>query len=59
MVYAIGLKELWEVDKSVHKPGHVEHTLGYPLVRLEFLIFELPCYFREASRGRMVYICVT
>lgn len=31
LLYGIGLKELWEVDKSVHRPGHVDHTLGYPL----------------------------
>lgn len=33
MKYGIGFKELWEVDKSVHKPGHTVHTLGYPLDR--------------------------
>lgn len=32
MSYGIGVKELWIVDKSKHKPGYVEHTLGYPLV---------------------------
>lgn len=30
--YAIGLKELWEVEPSKHKPGTVEHTVGWPLV---------------------------
>jgi len=29
--YAIGLKELWEVDPSKHKPGLVDHTVGWPL----------------------------
>ena len=29
--YGIGLKELWEVDPAVHKPGRVEHTAGWPL----------------------------
>ncbi|CAD5121441.1 DgyrCDS9950 [Dimorphilus gyrociliatus] len=29
--YGIGLKELWEVDPSVHEPGCVEHTIGWPL----------------------------
>ncbi|GFX76156.1 electron transfer flavoprotein-ubiquinone oxidoreductase, mitochondrial [Trichonephila clavipes] len=29
--YAIGLKELWEVEPSKHKPGTVEHTVGWPL----------------------------
>lgn len=32
MSYGIGLKELWEVDPANHRPGHVEHTLGWPLV---------------------------
>lgn len=31
--YAIGLKELWEIDPSKHKPGTVEHTVGWPLNR--------------------------
>lgn len=30
--YGIGLKELWEVDPAKHKPGYVEHTVGWPLV---------------------------
>ncbi len=29
--YAIGIKELWEVDPEKHKPGLVVHTLGWPL----------------------------
>ncbi|XP_001603617.1 electron transfer flavoprotein-ubiquinone oxidoreductase, mitochondrial [Nasonia vitripennis] len=29
--YGIGLKEIWEVDKSKHSPGTVEHTVGWPL----------------------------
>ncbi|XP_071786756.1 electron transfer flavoprotein-ubiquinone oxidoreductase, mitochondrial-like isoform X1 [Asterias amurensis] len=29
--YAIGLKEVWEVDPSQHHPGRVEHTVGWPL----------------------------
>lgn len=29
--YGLGFKELWMVDKSHHKPGHVEHTIGFPL----------------------------
>lgn len=31
--YGIGLKELWEVDASVHRPGLVIHTVGWPLSR--------------------------
>ncbi|MFK4448575.1 electron-transferring-flavoprotein dehydrogenase [Caballeronia udeis] len=30
-VYGIGIKELWEVDPSKHKPGLVMHTAGWPL----------------------------
>ncbi len=29
--YGIGLKELWEVRPDRHKPGLVQHTLGWPL----------------------------
>jgi electron-transferring-flavoprotein dehydrogenase len=31
--YAIGIKELWEIPKENHKPGLVEHTIGWPLDR--------------------------
>jgi len=30
-VYGIGIKELWEIDPSKHKPGLVVHTAGWPL----------------------------
>jgi electron-transferring-flavoprotein dehydrogenase len=30
--YAIGLKELWEIDPAKHHPGRIEHTVGWPLV---------------------------
>ena len=29
--YGIGLKELWEVEASQHRPGLVIHTAGWPL----------------------------
>ncbi|WP_209586294.1 electron-transfer flavoprotein:ubiquinone oxidoreductase [Massilia sp. BHUDP2] len=29
--YGIGIKELWEIDPSKHKPGLVIHTAGWPL----------------------------
>jgi electron-transferring-flavoprotein dehydrogenase len=29
--YAIGLKELWEIDPARHQPGLVVHTIGWPL----------------------------
>ncbi|CAL8475610.1 electron transfer flavoprotein-ubiquinone oxidoreductase [Caballeronia sp. S22] len=30
-VYGIGIKELWEIEPSKHKPGLVIHTAGWPL----------------------------
>jgi electron-transferring-flavoprotein dehydrogenase len=30
-VYGIGVKELWDVPESKHKPGRVIHTQGWPL----------------------------
>jgi len=29
--YAIGIKELWEIDPALHQPGLVIHTAGWPL----------------------------
>jgi electron-transferring-flavoprotein dehydrogenase len=29
--YAIGIKELWEIPSEKHKPGLIEHTIGWPL----------------------------
>jgi electron-transferring-flavoprotein dehydrogenase len=34
--YAIGIKELWEVDPRNHKPGHIIHTIGWPLDRSSY-----------------------
>jgi electron-transferring-flavoprotein dehydrogenase len=31
--YAIGLKELWDVEAERHQPGRVMHGAGWPLVR--------------------------
>jgi electron-transferring-flavoprotein dehydrogenase len=31
--YAIGIKELWEIDPAKHKQGQVIHTVGWPLDR--------------------------
>jgi electron-transferring-flavoprotein dehydrogenase len=31
--YAIGIKELWEIDPKMHQPGLVIHTAGWPLDR--------------------------
>ena len=30
-IYALGIKELWEIDSSMHQPGLVIHTAGWPL----------------------------
>jgi electron-transferring-flavoprotein dehydrogenase len=29
--YALGVKELWEIDPAKAKPGHVLHTAGWPM----------------------------
>jgi electron-transferring-flavoprotein dehydrogenase len=29
--YALGIKEIWEVTIDHHRPGRVEHTVGWPL----------------------------
>ncbi|WPP03037.1 electron transfer flavoprotein-ubiquinone oxidoreductase [Methylocella tundrae] len=29
--YGIGLKELWSVDPSLHRPGLAQHSFGWPL----------------------------
>ena len=29
--YALGVKELWEIDPAQHKPGLVVHTAGWPM----------------------------
>jgi electron-transferring-flavoprotein dehydrogenase len=34
--YAIGIKELWEIPAASHKPGLIEHSLGWPLDRTTY-----------------------
>ncbi|MEJ0094766.1 MAG: electron transfer flavoprotein-ubiquinone oxidoreductase [Methylocella sp.] len=29
--YGLGLKELWQVDPALHRPGLVQHSFGWPL----------------------------
>ena len=29
--FGIGLKEIWEIDPKKSRPGHVQHTFGWPL----------------------------
>ena len=44
-VYALGIKELWEVPAGRLSPGSVMHTMGYPLKTEEFggaFIYGLP-----------------
>ena len=44
-VYAIGIKELWEVPPTASQPGTVIHTMGYPLRIEEFgggFIYAMP-----------------
>jgi electron-transferring-flavoprotein dehydrogenase len=44
-LYAIGIKELWEVPPDRLAPGTVVHTLGYPLKHEEFggaFIYAMP-----------------
>jgi electron-transferring-flavoprotein dehydrogenase len=44
-LYAIGIKELWELPKDRLEPGTVIHTIGYPLRMEEFggaFIYAMP-----------------
>src|SRR5262245_34461593 len=44
-LYAIGIKELWEIPKDRMAPGTVTHTMGYPLRMEEFgggFIYSMP-----------------
>lgn len=43
--YAIGLKELWEIEPSRYVDGLVEHTVGWPLVN--FLLIHIIFYFKR------------
>ncbi|VDL73295.1 unnamed protein product [Nippostrongylus brasiliensis] len=36
MSFGIGLKEMWQLDPSKHRPGYIEHTMGYPLTRDQY-----------------------
>jgi electron-transferring-flavoprotein dehydrogenase len=29
--YGLGFKEVWQVSDATHRPGHVDHTAGWPL----------------------------
>lgn len=34
--YALGIKEVWEIAPDQHRPGHVLHTIGWPLDALSY-----------------------
>ncbi len=34
--YALGVKELWEIPSARHRPGLVEHSIGWPLDRATY-----------------------
>jgi electron-transferring-flavoprotein dehydrogenase len=34
--YALGCKELWEVPAAQHRPGHIVHSIGWPLDRATY-----------------------
>ena len=34
-VYGLGVKELWDIDPALHKPGTVIHTQGWPLTETD------------------------
>jgi len=36
MSFGIGLKELWEIDPAKHRPGYIEHSLGWPLQKDQY-----------------------
>ncbi|ETN78636.1 electron-transferring-flavoprotein dehydrogenase [Necator americanus] len=36
MSFGIGLKEMWQLDPAKHRPGYVEHTMGWPLARDQY-----------------------
>ena len=43
--FAVGFKELWEVPRDRLEPGHIVHSMGYPLRHDEFgggFIYTLP-----------------
>ena len=29
--YGLGIKEIWEIDSKKHRPGLVQHTIGWPM----------------------------
>lgn len=29
--YALGFKEVWQIDPAKHRPGYIEHAIGWPM----------------------------
>ncbi|MDE1900188.1 MAG: electron transfer flavoprotein-ubiquinone oxidoreductase [Alphaproteobacteria bacterium] len=29
--YGLGIKEVWEIDPAKHRPGHIQHSIGWPM----------------------------
>ena len=29
--YALGFKEIWQIDPAKHRPGYIEHAIGWPM----------------------------
>lgn len=57
--YGIGLKEMWEVDKSKHEPGLIVHTAGWPMVPFNksFPLFDSFAFFRICI-PTVVHLCI-
>ena len=41
--YGLGIKELWRVSPENHRPGRVEHSVGWPLVNKRFGLHFTSC----------------
>ncbi|KAK4790048.1 hypothetical protein SAY86_017352 [Trapa natans] len=53
--YALGIKEVWEIEENKHKPGSVIHTLGWPLDNKTYGgSFLYHMYNRQISLGLVV-----
>ena len=54
--YAIGLKELWDLDPEKHVPGKVVHAMGWPLQSpARRILRRLPVSPREHASGRRTH----
>ena len=53
--YGIGLKEIWEIDPAKSRPGHIQHTFGWPLDNSTGGGSFLYHYKRQHDRARLRY----